>query len=246
MFASLRAVLYGVVAGFLTPNRMGEPFGRVAMLKPESRLSAGLLAFWASSSQIISTLLFGTFGWIWLSSSGMLLSSVGISITILCWVLVGVAIAALAAFIWLERIARVAYWIPWLKVWFERYGTVGLSIPTARKRIVLYLSFLRHVVFTFQLMLVLRIFRVDVAPLDLFAAISVTYLLATLVPTLTIGEPAVRAAVGVLIVGMLSENHVGIMLSFFSLWLINVAVPALVVVWMPKGAEQKKPVLPRI
>lgn len=68
---SWRSVWYGLVAGQLTPNRIGEPIGRLALIDSDVRGKAGIAAIWCSFSQQLTTILFGLISiFLWLELKG--------------------------------------------------------------------------------------------------------------------------------------------------------------------------------
>jgi len=47
------------------------------------------------------------------------------------------------------------------------------------------------------------------------------------IPTITIAEPGVRGSLSLLIFGVFSTNEAGILAASLTLWIINLAIPAL-------------------
>jgi hypothetical protein len=58
--------------------------------------------------------------------------------------------------------------------------------------------------------------------------IGMTYYVMALVPTIALTELGVRSAVAVLFLGQVTDRHPDIVNATVSLWLINLAVPALI------------------
>ena len=58
--------------------------------------------------------------------------------------------------------------------------------------------------------------------------ISLTYFVMTAIPTIAITELGVRGSVAVYFIGLLTANVSNIFMASSMLWLINLAVPALI------------------
>jgi hypothetical protein len=59
-------------------------------------------------------------------------------------------------------------------------------------------------------------------------SISLTYLVLFATPFLTMAEIGARGSASLLCIGLFSNNIAGILLAGFTLWLINLVIPALV------------------
>ena len=83
-------------------------------------------------------------------------------------------------------------------------------------------------VFTFQFFLLLQLFEVEIDYLNAMMMISMTYFVMTAVPTIAITELGVRGSMAVYFIGMIATNVKSIFMASSMLWLINLAIPALI------------------
>ncbi|MDX9853335.1 MAG: lysylphosphatidylglycerol synthase domain-containing protein [Tenuifilaceae bacterium] len=232
---SWKSVWYGVAAGQLTPNRVGEPVGRAALLLPQHRARGVYAAAWCALSQQLATVSFGVVGVVvWLYAGLMLpgnmfVSNIAISLLVIFWV-ASVLLVVIAP----NALFRLIVKIPYAKKWV---GSSPQIFAHSKKVIAISvgLSLVRYFVFSTQFLLMLMALDV-VAPLHLlYAAIWLTYLFSSAIPTFAWSEAGVRAGFSILFVGMITPNTAVVALAAMLLWIVNVGFPALVGAWVPWG-----------
>lgn len=227
-FTAFKAVLSGVSFSVTTPNRVGEYLGRVLYMNDGNRLKAISLTITGSISQLIVTLFMGLAGMIVLRASiegGRLLTSFwfdtllygGIAVTVfltvfyfrLSWVVK-----------WIDRLPTSKRWA-WLIETLEEFNaTLLLQIMS--------LSALRFIVFIIQYYLLFRLFDVDVSLWQGWWAVSVSFLVMATIPTIALfTDLGLRGKVSLMLVGLFSQNSLGISLTAVSIWFINLIIPAL-------------------
>ena len=237
---SWRSVWYGVVAGQLTPNRIGEPIGRLALIGPDVRGKAGVAAVWCSLSQQSITVFFGFIGiawWLLVVKLNVLPQGVHfwlINLFILSWIiLIIVAIAK----------------VNWLTSSIERIGWVKRALHGERLRVgykpaivivVFSISALRYIVFSTQYVILLKVFGIHANIVDIYAAVGLTYFFSSFVPSFSASEVGIRAGFATWFVGMLCNNPVGIAAASLLLWLLNIAVPAMIGAWFKWKIIERK------
>ena len=93
---------------------------------------------------------------------------------------------------------------------------------------IMSLSALRFIVFIIQYYLLFQLFDLDVSLWQGWWAISVSFLLMAVIPTIDLfTDLGVRGKVSLLLVGLFSQNSLGISLAAASIWFINLIIPAL-------------------
>lgn len=237
---SWRSVWYGVVAGQLTPNRMGEPIGRLALISPDVRGKAGVAAVWCSLSQQSITVFFGFISiawWLFVVNLRVLPEGVHfwiISFLILCWtifLLIAIAKVGLIS----SRIEKIG----WIKKALH-----GESIRVGYKPylafIVFSISALRYILFSTQYVILLGVFGVHANAFDLYAAVGLTYLFNSFIPSFSVSEVGTRAGLATWFVGMLCDNPIGVTTASVLIWLLNIAVPALIGAWFSWKMKDEK------
>lgn len=230
---SWRSVWYGVVAGQLTPNRIGEPIGRLALLDPEVRGRAGVAAVWCGFTQQLTTIIFGLISVVWwvdVKNLQILPSPVSfwlIFFAIFCWI-----VLMLYGIIRIQEIAK----------WIEGFGWVNrilcgesLSLYFSFNTIIqiFVISLLRYLVFSTQYVILIRIFGVTANALDIYALVGLTYLFGSVIPSFSASEVGVRAGLAIWFAGMISDNALGVTVASLLLWILNIAIPALIAAWFP-------------
>lgn len=219
------ATLAGISPGLFTPNRIGEFGGRVLFLKNADPAQAIAATIVGSFSQQVACIALGCLGlnyYVWdkLEPGN--------------WLATGLAFVSLIAvagvFILYFNVGLIANLKPknkWLKIIVKKAGVLGKYESEFLSKILL-LSFLRYAVFAGQYMLLLWLFDCSISPVAMFCSISVIFLLQAAVPTFALLELGFRGASAIGILGYYSQNNIGILLSSFVLWFVNLVLPALI------------------
>ena len=230
---SWRSVWYGVVAGQLTPNRIGEPVGRIVLIDEVVRGKATAAAIWCSFTQQIATVLFGLLSIIWwIDVKQLSVLPSGIPL----WIIISIILMWLGFMLYLifdgKRIAH----------WFEGFGWIrnllhgeklDFSFSVSVILFVQTISILRYLVFSTQYVLLLRFFGVNASTTDLFAIVGLTYLFSSIIPSFSASEVGIKASFAIWFAGMISSNAVGVTAASLFLWMLNLALPALIAAWFP-------------
>jgi hypothetical protein len=217
--SSLKGVFSGVAAGIFTPNRVGEFAGKIFSLKHTDTVTAVALNYVAGLGQLLITLLAGSIALLLVTA----LPFNGPVLVFLSFLLSGIFL-----FLYFNpaRFFHFLKSVPGLAPFAKK----ALSIPFTARQLgyLLFLSLARYLVFSSQFILLLYIHQVNAPVFMLFMLVSVTFLLSTIIPTFALTEIAVRGSMAVLIIGSVSGNEAGILSSSIWLWVINLAVPALI------------------
>ncbi len=229
---ALKSVFAGCSITMLTPNRIGEYGGRILYVKEENRISAIPLTILGGISQLIVTLVMGTTGLIYLkyfnSEPAVLFSSLP-DIASNIFIYVGGVLSVVLIFFYFE--AGLMVKIIKKAGFLKRIVKYLLSLQQfARKDLlrILFLSFLRYLVFILQYLLLLQLLDVNINPVTSYWLLTIFYLLLALAPTIGFTELPVRAAASVEILQLYSPNILGIQAASFGIWIINLVIPALI------------------
>ena len=221
---SLEAVFSGITVSFFTPNRIGEYAGRVFHLKEGKRMQATIITVIENGSQLLITIIAGSIGCMFYVSDYMDLSPwifmlVRFLLIILC-VFCLLFFFNLHLFeIYFQRFKLSAYWKQIVHV-FSLYSSIDLFK-------VLGLSLLRYLIFSLQFFILLKIYGCAFQPLQGLLMISMTFFVMAVVPTFTIAELGIRGAVSAFFFGKLTIDVLPVLNATFSLWFINLVLPAL-------------------
>jgi hypothetical protein len=225
---SLKAIFSGITIAIFTPNRVGEYGGRIFHLQKADRIDAALLTIVGSYAQLVVTLVTGI-----LATIFFLPEYVGLGpITPMQYNLIGVLMLGLCVmlvvlFLNTRLLTTIINWLP-LPEKYRHYAQVFQYHRSSTLWKVFLASLGRYLIFTFQFFLLLRIFRVEIDFGNALMMISMTYFVMTAVPTIAITELGVRGSISVYFLGMLSDNVSSIFTASSMLWLINLAIPALI------------------
>jgi len=237
LWMAFQAVLGGLAVSVFTPNRVGEFFGRVFILKKTDPIKAILLTIVGSFAQLLVTMVLGTLAYMCFApryfSSEMLETqwiSIGFAIT-----LFSISLAMTFLFFNISFLHRINILLP------EKYNArIRNSIdaiadcPTRLLLITLLLSTARYVVFTVQFYLAIQLMGSGFSFKECLLVIPVIYLVLAAIPTIALTELGVRGSVSVFLFGMLvgpqgldAKTTLTIVLASSLIWFTNIALPSL-------------------
>ncbi|TXK23267.1 hypothetical protein FVR03_22815 [Pontibacter qinzhouensis] len=220
-----KAVMVGLTLGFITPNRLGDYAGRVLVLKSRQRLDAIGAIFIGRFSQLVATVLVGSFGLLyfmvvfyWQQYPAACLSVLLLLLALTC---------ALLLLLYNARamVALVAAVRPLRKV--VRYVAVMNRYSSREVTALLWLSLGRYLVFLTQFILLLYLFQVRLPLVQYLSGVSGTFFLKSVAPSVTIiSDLGVRELSAMYLFGLLGQERLQVLSASLSLWLLNIAVPS--------------------
>lgn len=230
---SWKAILGGIAWSFLTPNRSGEYAGRVLSAGKQERWNAVYAAVAGAYCQFLvltglgipAFALFGAYrgNAEWQGWRGF----IGMGLVLLAFLLAaGLFIQPILGF--LIRKARNPFWRKWLakaeplRAFTRRQLTAGLALAT-----------LRYLVYMFQYVAMLRFSGIVLDPGKAFAGVGTIYLVQTGLPLPPALGFLARGEIALLVWQTWPVNAVQVLVATYGLFVINLALPALVgVLWM--------------
>ncbi|MCD4696020.1 MAG: lysylphosphatidylglycerol synthase domain-containing protein [Bacteroidales bacterium] len=235
---SFEAILSGISVSIFTPNRVGEWFGRVFIMKKANPWKGVFITMIGSFSQLLITIIVGSISLvfyipIYFQDSGFysiyLLYGVILLVVVIitALILIYLNISIIPGFV--SRIIKQRF------SHFNDYLSVISSYSTFELLTVLLLSLLRYCVFAIQFYILLMMFSVEIPITHGLMVISLVFFIMTAIPTVTLAELGVRGSVSLYFIGLYFERfgeisdkiNIGIVSSTSTLWLINLAFPAL-------------------
>ncbi len=225
---SFRAVLSGVSFSVSTPNRVGEYLGRVLYMEEGNRLKTISITIVGSISQLIITLLMGCVGLIILRpaiESSQLLSPIWMNV-----IIYGTAIVLAGVLLFYFRLSWLVRWVDRLPG-SRRFAYLVKALEDFDAVLLLrllFLSLVRFVVFIVQYYLLFHLFAVDVSWIQTFWAMSVSFLVMAVIPSIAIIELVQRGKIMTTIMALYTANGLGVSFTALGIWLINLIVPAIV------------------
>lgn len=223
---AIRGVMAGLSFSMLTPNRIGEYFGRIVHINPEHNWNAALSTLAGSISQNLVNVTVGMFACIYILKASFLGNGI-----LFGGVLSGALIlSAVLVFLYyrmdlLSMIAN-AVKLPFFKPrWKEKFAYFR-TLDQDQLSGALRLSAVRYGIFCTQYVMMLQFFGVGISPILLFAGVAVIYLMHTSVPLPPFIDQMARAQLALLLWTNSGENELSLLSAGFFIWIINVVVPA--------------------
>lgn len=219
--ASLRAVLSGVTVSFYTPNRIGEFAGRILHLEPEHRVKGALATFVGSTAQVMITFQAGLLAFYVFRNQFIQDLNYSILIPVIILIL-------LLPVLWLQipHLAHLHFSKKILRR-FPRYLEVFDHFNRRQLIQVYLLSAFRYFVFCTQQYFLLQMTGFNGSWMLSSGLSALSFLLITIIPSFAIGELGMRSGINLYVFNPWFDNVSGILFTTFMLWLINLAIPAL-------------------
>jgi uncharacterized membrane protein YbhN (UPF0104 family) len=224
LFRSLEAVCSGLTISIFTPNRIGEYAGRVFHLGKANKIQATLITVIENISQLLATLLIGSIASIYYFS---VYAELSFSLSFLfIAILLSVSFISLLGFFNIRFLENALMRIKFLRKWQSTFHVLS-EYTTAELFRVFSLAVLRYFIFVLQFYLLIRIYGGGIAFVPAVIMIAMTYLVITIVPSMTLVEFGIRGAAAAYFFSEITIDILPVLNAVFSLWLINLAIPAL-------------------
>jgi len=224
---SIYSVLSGVSMAIMTPGRIGEYGGRLVGIRPENRPNAVLGNLISSLSQniiniglglLMALLFFNSYMEI---QQGVFLSLLFASVLVIC--------ALLLAYFRIDLIDGLLAYLPQYK-WVEKIRSSVSSFSIMDTRSLFYilgLSFLRYSVYLTQYVLLIFFFGVTDRLIPAILGVSTLFFLQSNLPLPPALSVLARGEMAIFLWSVFTSNVLGIIAATFSLWIINLVVPAI-------------------
>lgn len=226
-FQAFKAVLSGVSFSVTMPNRVGEYLGRMIYLPEGSRLKAISVTLAGSFAQLLITIVTGVVGLVVLKSRLITYFP-----ELKIWyqfIVYGLAIMALImGLIYFNIAGAVDLFHRWIKN--KKYGYLVEALQNFHSGILLRLlliSLLRYFVFIVQYIFVFYLFEVNVEMARIITVMSVVFLAMAIIPSIALVEVWLRGEISIQLMGMFSQNMLGIGFTSVTIWFINLILPAI-------------------
>jgi hypothetical protein len=215
------AVLSGVALSIITPNQLGDFAGRVLNLSKLNKLKGALLAVVGHSAQVLITIILGLFAFWRLTIAEQefnQLIAIGFFIIAVFSILIYFNIGLLSPF--------------FLKFRFlKKYESSFIVFKEQKRELlahILFLSTFRYFIYLFQYWLLLKFFQVEIPMITAMSAIIATFFVQSFIPSFLLLELGLRGSGAIWFIGMFSNNIPGILLASYTLWMINMMIPAFI------------------
>jgi uncharacterized membrane protein YbhN (UPF0104 family) len=229
---AFKATFTGSTMASFTPNRTGEYVGRILYIEEGKRLQAISLTLICSMAQLQITLYSGLIGlWFFKRSFGSLVADPSSSMLWMNMLFYGVLAVALLLTLFYFRLSWLIRLIHRWGIFpnFVRYISVLEECNATILLRILSLSGMRYLVFAVQYYLLFKVFSVEVTWWQTLQSVSVLFLVLAILPSFTfLTDLGIRWKAGIEIVQLYSSNAIGIFAAAFTIWLVNLIIPALI------------------
>ncbi len=223
-----KAILVGIAIGLFTPNRIGEYGGRILMVKPEHNWKAFIATAVGGFSQLLVLLSFGLLGLIYFASIYFTWD------TYLLYLIffLGLGLISLMLFCFfnidlLLPIARRLPFVHYLKQYLKHLMLLTEYNAKALWTTLLF-SALRLFTYSSQYYFMLRFFDIEIPSfLVAISGIFTHYFFQTSIPLPPIFDVAARGPMALFIWQRFTSDTIGILGSTYTLYIINLIIPAI-------------------
>lgn len=229
---ALKSVLAGCSVTMLTPNRIGEYGGRILYVKEEHRIKAISLTLVGSLSQLLVTMVMGCIGLLYLRYLSHNNSSLGKVLPefwgdVLIYLSIGLTVLLLLFYLRLGWLVRTLEKLPSFQKVVNHIRVLDEFDDRSLLQI-LFLSFIRYMVFIAQYVLLLQVMQIDIALVLCFWLLSIFYLVMAVAPTIGFVDLPIRVSASWAIFKAFTTNELGVGTASLGIWLINIVLPAIV------------------
>ena len=223
-----RAVLTGVTTSLFMPNRVGDFGGRLLFLKPKNALKGIFSTFVGSWAQQTVLITFGFMGFayflveLWRVDKYVLQGIIFIGSVLICLLFL--------MFLNLEIVVPIFKKIRFLYRFPRLIKSINVMRQYNRRELAktLLWAFGRYVIYSVQYYFMLRFFGINVPILRGASCIATIYLLQTSIPLPPVIGLMARGEIALQVWGMFSANKISILAATFTLWIINLIIPAFI------------------
>ena len=219
----MKSVYSGLCVGNLAPGRATEFLAKVLFFKSENRPTITLLHFVNGMFQLSITIVLGLIALILKFNPGNGVSSTQ-------FLLIGIFCMLLLAFfsLFIFRFNALQKWIFGLFKKSLNEKNIPYTFTKDSVSKLFFFSIVRYLVFTTQFVLVLKMFYAGPLNTMVLASVCVYFLLTTILPMISFIEPAIRAAIALLVFAGLEISEVSLVTTAILVWLINIVLPSIV------------------
>ena len=173
IFKSYKSVLIGQAFAFFTPARSGDYVGRILLLPPGSKIKGVAQLAWSSYAQLIITISIGSI-------------TLFFNLPFFPWIKWFMPLGLIAALF--------VYFHPGqFKGWLNKINK--LQIENKLKLNLLVISFLKYIVFVLQYTWAVSMLNIPIAPINLWIALGVLFLLLSIIPSISLTDLVIRGQI---------------------------------------------------
>lgn len=214
---ALEQSLGGLTASLITPNRIGDYGAKAIYYNKSHRKRIVLLNLLGNMSQMTITTIFGVIGLV------IFINRYQIEVDYYKLAQFGTILILVSAFAIFgfrqEKFNIKGYSI-------NRIVDFIKTMSVKTHFLNLSLALIRYLTFSFQFYYLLTLFGVEVEYSKAMVVITSMYLLASIVPSITIFDVVIKGSVAVFLFGFVQVNELTVLSIITLMWLLNFAIPS--------------------
>lgn len=215
--SALEQSLASHTASLITPNRIGDYGAKVIYFKHQIRVKIIMLNLIGNLSQMTVTVIFGIAGLLFFVNQYPITVDYFKISQLLFFVIIA---TSLVGYLFIRTPFSIKGF-SWIEI-----KSFLLKLSQKLIQIVLSLSLLRYLIFSFQFYLLLRLFAVDLNYINAMIIIGSMYLLVSVIPMLFIFDVVVKGSVALFLFEFAGVDTLVILSIITLMWLLNVVLPA--------------------
>lgn len=219
---ALKSVFSGICVGNIAPGRAMEFLAKIIFFKYENRPSITILHFINGMFQMLITVTVGIISVAYKLNQGNGSSN-------FIYIVLGLGLCMILFFCWaIFNVSFIQHKLKFIK-WFKKMDEAQ-HIQFSKTLILklISLSIVRYFVFTIQFYLIYNALSPQNDMVQIFISIAAYFMLTSLIPMISVIEPAIRAAIALFVFNSTNDNSVIIVLASTFVWIINVVVPSVI------------------
>ncbi|WP_397364605.1 lysylphosphatidylglycerol synthase domain-containing protein [Olleya sp. R77988] len=210
--------LGALTASLFTPNRIGEYGAKAIYYSKTNRKRILLLNLISNMMQMSITVILGCIGFV------LFYNNYDLTIDYLR-VSRGLIIMFVITSLTLFGIRQSKYKIKGFSI--EKIRDFVSNLGANYLIFGLLLSLLRYAFFSFQFYFILTLFGVELDYFEAMIIITTMYLLASIVPTISIFDVVIKGSIAIYLFGLASVAELSVLCCVLLMWLLNFAIPSI-------------------
>ena len=219
---ALKSVFSGICVGNIAPGRAMEFLAKIVFFKSENRPSVTVLHFINGMFQMLITVTVGVISIAYKLNKNNQSSN-------FIYVVLAAGLCMILFFCWaILNVSFIQQKLKFIK-WFRKID--GAQFTQFSKLLILKLislSIIRYLVFTTQFYLIYSALSPQNDMAQTFMSIAAYFMLTSLIPMISVIEPAIRAAIALFVFNNAADNTIIVVLSSTFVWIINVVIPSII------------------
>ncbi len=224
-YSAVKAVFAGITFSLFTPNRLGEPAGRMLFTPTNFRVKSVLAMSVGAISQMIITYGLGLIGLLFFNQN--FAPDLGYKIYYLILILLIITVLTLIVYLNLNRIGdnlnRFSYFKKHKNLLsiYELYKISDLSK-------IFLIAFFRYCIYCLQYILLIYLFVPKVEITAILTIVPVLFMAQSIIPSFALTDLGIRGTLAIYFFSYITNQQMAVISAAFFLWFINIIIPSIV------------------